>query len=85
MSYDYAKNIESTLGYAVEWLRDGKLPKMAAESKKQVPHGNLLTYVDVEEMILLTAFREASAEGRRYIIKSAELANKSEKILPSVN
>ena len=79
LSYDYAKNIEGTLGYAVEWLRDGKLPKMAAEAKKQGSQGNLLSYVDVEEMILLTAYREASAEGRRYIMKSAELARQSDK------
>ena len=85
MSYDYAKNIESTLGYTVEWLREGKLPKLATEAKKQAPQGNLLVYVDVEEMVLLTAFREASVEGRRYILKSAELANKADKDAPTVN
>lgn len=77
MSYEYARNLERTLGYSLEWLMYGKGPKMAADAKKHAPSDRFLSYVDMEEMILLDAYRHATAEGRRYILKSAELADKA--------
>lgn len=78
IGYEYAKNIADRLCYNVDWIITGRGdPK----NKEQKTAPISLTYVDEEESVLLTMYRESTKEGREYIRKSAKLTEK----LPKVN
>lgn len=78
IGYEYAKNMADALGYEVDWLITGrgepKAPRLANISPVT------LTYVDAEELTLLTHYREATAAGKDYIRRSAELTEKSQRL-----
>jgi hypothetical protein len=86
MDPKYAFNIEKQLGYNGYWLMLGKPhSKMKPEEPaEQAPNGTpmfsaaerALLYVDVFELRLITAYREATELGRAGIEEAARLAPK---------
>jgi transcriptional regulator with XRE-family HTH domain len=78
IGYEYAKNIADGLGYRVDWLIAGR-GEAKAPRMKVVP-AVALTYVDDEELALLTNYREATEAGKEYIRRSAELTEKSKRV-----
>ena len=77
IGYEYAKNIADRLGYNVDWVITGRGdPK----NKEQQTAPISLTYVDQDESVLLTMYRESTKEGREYIRESAKLTEKTPRI-----
>ncbi|WP_211474892.1 hypothetical protein [Collimonas humicola] len=63
LGYKYAKNIEQSLGYRVEWILKGILPKLLPVQSESVELD------EVAELILL--FRQATDESRERILTFA--------------
>lgn len=65
-----------------EWLMTGRGPKQIDEGaqKAAVPARVELIYADPEEIKILTAYREATQEGKEAIRTSAEIAPRADKL-----
>lgn len=71
--YEYAKNIERRLGYSVDWILHGRLPKYAKDQKRDASDES----VDGEELIeLMLLYRQATPAGRSRILRYARVAEK---------
>lgn len=80
MGYEYARNISDALGYSVEWIITGRGDPKKRQDVISAP-AVTLTYVNSEENILLTLYRESAKSGQVYILESAKMTEK----LPRVN
>ncbi|MDB5733262.1 MAG: hypothetical protein JWQ03_3157 [Variovorax sp.] len=78
IGYEYAKNMADALGYEVDWIIMGRGEPRTAPGSGAIPV--TLTYVDPEELALLTHYREATSAGKDYIRRSAELTEKSRRV-----
>lgn len=86
LSPKYAINIEKKLGYNSHWLMLGEPhPKMKKPEYAPTPPNaspmvstaeRALLYVDIHELRLITAYREATELGRASIEETARLAPK---------
>jgi hypothetical protein len=75
LGYEYAKNIEDKLGWRVEWLLEGQLPKRV-ENQRAEHHKPPATDGDeIIELILL--YRQSTKEARERILKYARAADKA--------
>lgn len=74
LGYEYAKNIEMRLGYRVDWLLHGQLPKRVSDRPIEArPSG-----VDGDEIIeLVLLYRQSTKDARDRILKFARAADKS--------
>ena len=72
IGYDYARNIEERLGYRVDWILYGKLPKLKTEKLDVV--AGVVSTADISKLIEL--FGQATDSGRKFILDSASVAEK---------
>lgn len=72
LGYQYAKNIEKNLGYRVDWVLKGTLPKFANERELPTQEAN-----DLGELIeLMLIYKEATGIARAKLMKFARALNK---------
>jgi hypothetical protein len=78
MDYKYAKNIESGLGFSVEWILNDKGPaKVPPTTKRDSPTPVDETSLDMAAE-LMQLFKDASPGGRSAIIEAARLIGNSQ-------
>lgn len=72
LGYQYAKNIEKNLGYRVDWILKGTLPKFAKEQEFSKQETN-----DLDELVELTLlYRQATGAARIKLMKFARALDK---------
>jgi len=76
MSYKHAKEISDELGYSADWLMNGNEPTKSRNGTNGASVKYQLVWVTLDEIELLTAYRETDAGGKNYIRKSADLQEK---------
>ncbi|HWW05660.1 hypothetical protein [Collimonas sp.] len=77
LGYPYAKNIEKHLGYRVDWILNGTLPKFVREQELAPQETN-----DLDELVELTLlYRQATGAAR---IRLMEFARSLEKVPPDL-
>jgi hypothetical protein len=77
LGYEYAKNIERRLGYRVDWILDGQLPKKLGQSKDGVAASSQPA-LDGEELLeLMLLYKQATGPSRLRILRYARTAEKS--------
>jgi transcriptional regulator with XRE-family HTH domain len=74
LGYQFAKNIEKKLGYRVDWILEGHLPKRIDEAKAEDAAGPALDGEELIELALL--YRQATQPARVRILEYARAAEK---------
>lgn len=73
LGYEYARNIEKKLGYRVDWVLNGHLPKFVTD---EAPMAAPSVGNEVDEMIeMMLLFRQASPKDRDFLLTSARALN----------
>lgn len=73
LGYEYARNIEKKLGYRVDWVLNGHLPKFLDEAPPRSEETEANEVDELIEMMLL--FRQASPADRDFLLMSARSLN----------
>ncbi|WP_211462850.1 hypothetical protein [Collimonas silvisoli] len=73
LGYQYAKNVEKDLGYRVDWILKGALPKFVREQELASQETN-----DLDELVELTLlYRQATGAARIRLMKFARTLEKA--------
>lgn len=79
LGHEYAKNVEKNLGYRVDWLLYGTLPKMITDEvgvpiRAGSPNGD-----EIIELAIL--YRQSTPEARKRILQYARSEDKDQNLL----
>lgn len=72
LGYQYAKSIEKSLGYRVDWILKGTAPKMLTEKELIQQEGDNID--EVAELVLL--YRQGTVQGRFRLMEYARTIDK---------